>query len=188
MIEQTLMLLKHDSVSRSLIGKIITRFEETGLKLTAMKMIWPDEHIAKNHYFLDAQWAQNVFDKTKASYEKENKKFPYKDAMQLGEQIQSWNMKFLREGPVVAIVLEGPHAIEIVRKMVGSTEPKSSPPGTIRGDFAMIESYAVADKNTRVLRNLIHASDSQQSAQREIALWFTAKEIHSYKKELDKHF
>lgn len=187
-MERTLVLLKHDSVVRSLIGKIITRFEETGLKLTAIKMIWPDEHLAKNHYFLDAQWAQNVFDKTKAGYERDNKPFPYKDAMQLGEQIQRWNMNFLREGPVVAIVIEGPHAIEIVRKMVGSTEPKSSPPGTIRGDFAMIESYAVADKQGRVLRNLIHASDSTVSADREIALWFQSNEIHSYSKDLDKHF
>jgi nucleoside-diphosphate kinase len=188
MIEKTLILLKHDSVSRGLIGKIITRFEETGLKIIAIKMVWPDENLAKNHYFLDEQWAQNVFDKTKAGYEKDNKKFPYKDAMELGKQIQAWNMNFLREGPVVAIVIEGPHAIEIVRKMVGSTEPKSSPPGTIRGDFAMIESYAVADKQARVLRNLIHASDSTQSAEREIALWFKADEIHSYKKELDKNF
>ena len=188
MIEKTLILLKHDEVSRSLIGKIITRFEETGLKIVALKMIWPDEHLAKNHYFLDEQWAQNVFEKTKTSYEIDNKKFPYKDAMELGKQIQSWNMKFLREGPVVATVIEGPHAIEIVRKMVGSTEPKASPPGTIRGDFAMIESYAIADKNARVLRNLIHASDSTQNADREIALWFKANEIHSYKKDLDKHF
>lgn len=187
MIEKTLVLLKHDSVCRGLVGKIITRFEETGLKITAMKMIWPDEKLAKNHYFLDAQWAQNVFDKTKVGYEKDNKPFPYKDAMQLGEQIQRWNMNFLREGPVIAIVIEGPHAIEIVRKMVGSTEPRSSPPGTIRGDFAMIESYAIADKQGRVLRNLIHASDSWDSANREIALWFQSNEIHSYSKELDKH-
>ena len=188
MLEQTLILLKHDAVVRNLVGKIITRFEDIGLKITAMKMIWPNEHLAKNHYFLDETWAKNVFDKTKASYEKENKPFQYQNAMELGKQIQSWNMKFLREGPVVAIILEGPHAIEIVRKIVGSTEPKSSPPGTIRGDFAMIESYSVADKKSRVLRNLIHASDSQQSAQREIELWFSKEEVHNYKKELDKHF
>ncbi len=187
-MEKTLVLLKHDSVSRGLIGKIITRFEETGLKMVALKMIWPDEHLAKNHYFLDESWAQNVFDKTKASYEKDSKPFPYKSAMELGSQIQNWNMNFLQEGPVIAMVIEGPHSIEIVRKMVGSTEPKSSPPGTIRGDFAMVESYSIADKNGRVLRNLIHASDSQQSSEREIALWFNADEIHSYKKDLDKHF
>lgn len=188
MIEKTLVLLKHDSVSRGLVGKIITRFEDIGLKIVGMKMILPDEKLAKNHYFLDEEWARNVFEKTKAGYEKDNKPFPYKSHMELGQQIQNWNMTFLMEGPVIALIIEGPHAIEIVRKMVGLTEPKSSPPGTIRGDYAMVESYAVADSKGRVLRNLIHASDSIKSANREIDLWFNQKEVLSYKKELDKHF
>ncbi len=188
MIEKTLVLLKHDSIVRGLVGKIIARFEDIGLKITAVKMIMPDEKLSKNHYLLDEEWAKAVFTKTKASYEKDNKVFPYKDHMEFGGQIQSWNMNFLREGPVIAMILEGPHAIEIVRKVVGSTEPRTSPPGTIRGDFAMMESYAVADKKTRVLRNLIHASDSPKSADREIALWFNSAEIQSYKKDLDKHF
>lgn len=188
MIEKTLVLLKHDSISRGLVGKIISRFEDIGLKIIAMKMLVPDEDLAKNHYFLDEEWAKNVFEKTKASYEKDSKQFPYKSHMEFGGQIQSWNMKFLREGPIIALVLEAPHAVEIVRKIVGSTEPKSSAPGTIRGDFAMMESYAVADVKGRVLRNLIHASDSIKSAEREIALWFTQTEIQSYSKELDKHF
>ncbi|MEK6915929.1 MAG: nucleoside-diphosphate kinase [Nanoarchaeota archaeon] len=188
MIEKTLILLKHDSISRGLVGKIISRFEDIGLKIVAMKMLLPDEKLAENHYFLDEEWAKAVFDKTKASYEKDKKTFPYKSHMEFGKQIQSWNMKFLREGPIIAMILEGPHAIEIVRKVVGSTEPKSSPPGTIRGDYAMMESYAVADVKGRVLRNLIHASDSLRSSEREIALWFTPKEIHSYKKDLDRHF
>ena len=188
MMEKTLILLKHDAVYRGLVGKITSRFEDIGLKIIAMKMILPDEKLAQNHYFLDEEWAKNVYNKTKAGYEKDKKTFPYKDHMELGKQIQSWNMKFLREGPVIAMVLEGPHAIEIVRKVVGSTEPKSSPPGTIRGDYAMTESYTVADAKARVLRNLIHASDSPKSADREIALWFTNKEVLSYKKDLDKHF
>lgn len=188
MIEKTLILLKHDSISRGLVGKIISRFEDIGLKIIAMKMLVPDESLAKNHYFLDEEWAKAVFDKTKISYEKDKKAFPYKSHMEFGQQIQSWNMKFLREGPIIAMILEGPHAIEIVRKVVGSTEPKSSAPGTIRGDFAMMESFVVADNKSRVLRNLIHASDSQKSADREIALWFTPKEIQLYKKDLDKHF
>ncbi|MEK6792753.1 MAG: nucleoside-diphosphate kinase [Nanoarchaeota archaeon] len=188
MIEKTLILLKHDSISRNLVGKIITRLEEIGLKIIALKMVWPDEHLAKNHYFLDEEWAKAVYEKTKVSYEKDNKKFPYKNPLEFGSQIQQWNMNFLREGPVIAMIMEGPHAIEIVRKIVGSTEPKSSAPGTIRGDFAMIESYAIADKKNRVLRNLIHASDSVKSANREISLWFNIKEIHNYKKDLDRHF
>ena len=188
MIERTLMLIKHDGVARGLVGNIISRIENIGLKIIATKMIWADEELAKNHYHLDETWAKNLFEKTKAVYDKEGKKFPYKTHLEIGKQIQSWNMKFLQEGPVIAIVIEGPHSIEIIRKIIGSTEPRQASPGTIRGDFAMIESYVLADAKQRVLRNLVHASDSKENAEREIALWFSPNEIHSYKKDLDKHF
>lgn len=183
-----MVLLKPDAVQRNLIGKIITRFEEAGLKVAGMKMVWADESMAKKHYHLDETWAKNVFDKTKAGYDKEGKKMPYKNHMELGQTIQGWNMDLLRSGPVIALVLEGPHAVEIVRKMVGSTEPRQALPGTIRGDFATLESYALADTKKRVLRNLIHASDTKENGQREIALWFSKGEVHSYSKDLDKHF
>lgn len=188
MIERTLVLIKPDGVVRGLIGRIISRFEDTGFKVIAMKMVWVDENFAREHYRLDEEWAKNVFMKTKTTHEKEGKKFPYVDHMQFGQMIQKWNMNFLREGPVVAVILEAPHAIEVARKMVGATEPRQAAPGTIRGDFATIESYAVANKKERVLRNLIHASDSTENAAREIALWFNSDEIHSYKKEMDNHF
>ena len=187
-MEKTLVLIKPDGVARGLIGKIISRFEDAGLKIIAMKMIWADEKLAENHYFLDNDWAKNVYEKTKKTRESAGEPFPFKDPIAYGKLIQSWNKNFLKEGPVIAMVIEGPHAVEIVRKMVGATEPRQASPGTIRGDFAAIESYALANDKERVLRNLIHASDSQQSAQREIELWFAEKEIHSYKKELDKHF
>ena len=80
------------------------------------------------------------------------------------------------------MILEGPHAIELVRKMIGSTEPRSASPGTIRGDFASTESYQIADSENRVLRNLVHASDSIKTAEREIALWFKESEIQTTKK------
>ena len=178
MIEKTLVLLKPDAVQKKLTGKIISRFEESGLKIKAMKMLKANEDLAKQHYFLDEQWAKNVFEKTKASYEKEKKPFKYKSSMDLGKTIQKWNMQFLQEGPVIALIIEGPHAIELVRKMIGSTEPRSAQPGTIRGDFASTESYEIADAQNRVLRNLVHASDSQKTAEREISLWFKSEEIH----------
>ena len=181
MIEQSLVLIKPDGVKRCLIGRIISRLEEAGLKICAMKMVWPNEDLAKNHYRLDEVWARNVFEKTKAVYEKENKALPYNDHIDLGQTIQSWNMKFLKEGPVIAMVIEGPHAIELIRKLVGSTEPRQAAPGTIRGDFASIESYALADSKQRVVKNLIHASDSQENGKREIGLWFQPNEIHNYK-------
>lgn len=187
-LEQTLILLKHDSVQRGIIGKILTRFEDAGFKIRGIKMVWASEELAKKHYTIDEIWTNQLFEKTKAGYDKEGKKMPYKTPHELASTIQNWNMKFLREGPVIAIVLEGPHATEIVRKMVGSTEPRQSVPGTIRGDFAITESYALADAKKRVMRNLIHASDTYPNAKREIALWFDNAELHVYTKDLDKHF
>lgn len=183
--ERTLVLLKPDAVTRGIIGKIITRFEETGLKIVAMKMIWADDNIAKKHYPLDEEWAKKTYSKSKESYDKEGKKYPYKDYMDLGKTLQKWLIEFLTEGPVVGIVLEGYHSIELIRKMIGSTEPRQALPGTIRGDFASTESYAVTDKQERVLRNLVHASDSVINAEREIALWFTPHELHSYENNQD---
>jgi nucleoside-diphosphate kinase len=186
--ERTLILLKPDTVQRGLIGKILTRFEDVGLKVVGLKMVLADDSLAKKHYHLDETWAKNVYEKNKTVAEKEGRKVQYKDHMELGQTIQSWNMTFLKEGPVIAIVLQGPHAIEIIRKMVGHTEPKQALPGTIRGDFASIESYALADQKKRVTRNLVHASDTKENAEREIALWFDNSELHIYSKELDRHF
>lgn len=186
--EQTLVLLKPDAVSRCLIGKIISRFEESGLKIIAIKMVQADKKLAEKHYPLEKEWAKNVFEKTKKTHEEQGRPFPYKDPIEFGSLIQKWNMQFLQEGPVIAIILEGPHTIEIVRKIVGHTEPKQASPGTIRGDFASFESYEIANNKQRVLRNLVHASDSKETANREISLWFKESELHNYTKELDKHF
>lgn len=186
--EQTLVLLKHDTIQRNLVGKIITRFEETGLKLVGMKMVWADRNLAEKHYPLNEEWAKAVFDKTKKVYDENNKKFPYATHLEHGKTIQSWLITFLKEGPIIALVLEGPHAVEVVRKIVGTTEPRQSAPGTIRGDYAMVESYTNADRRQRTLRNLIHASDTSTNAKREIAVWFNNIELITYSKELDKHF
>ncbi len=187
-MEKTLVLIKPDAVSRGLIGKIISRIEDIGLKIIAMKMIWSDDKLAQKHYTLDETWAKNVYEKTKKTRETAGEPFPFKDHMAYGKMIQSWNINFLKEGPVIALIAEGPHAVEIIRKIVGSTEPRQANPGTIRGDFAMVESYALANDKGRVLRNLIHASDAPDNAEREIALWFQKHELHNYKKDLDKHF
>jgi nucleoside-diphosphate kinase len=177
--EKTLVLIKPDGVQRSLSGKIISRLEDSGLKIKAMKMVQADENLALEHYPLDEEWAKNVYEKTKKVYDEEGKKLEYKNHMDMGKTIQSWLCNFIKEGKIIAMVLEGPHAIELVRKIVGHTEPRQAAPGTIRGDFASIESYAIADKNKRVLRNLIHASDSTDNAKREISVWFKNDEIHA---------
>lgn len=180
-IERTLVLIKPDGVQRCISGRILSRFEDAGLKVVAMKMIWADEKIAKEHYPLDEEWAKKLFEKTSAAYSKESKQMPYKDYKEMGKSIQEKLIDFIKEGPVIAMVLEAPHAIELVRKMIGSTEPRSASPGTIRADFASLESYAYSDARGRACRNLIHASDSPDNAKREISLWFSPKEIHSYR-------
>ena len=157
MIEHTLVLIKPDGVERGLIGRIIERFENVGLKIAGMKMVWLDKKFAKEHY------AAHV-DK------------PFYKGLET----------FIISGPVVALALEGIDAVEIVRKMVGETEPKSSAPGTIRGDFSH-HSYGYADKKGIAIKNLIHASGSKQDAKSEIELWFEKNELHTYKTVHEKH-
>jgi len=178
--QQTLVLIKPDGVKRGIIGKIVGRLEDTGLRVCAMKMIWPDDELAKKHYPLDEDWAKQVFKKSKDSAVKEKRKFEWKNHMEFGENIQSALRNFIKEAPAVAMVIKGPHAVEIVRKLVGSKEPKQAMPGTICGDFISIESYEIADANKRAVRNLIHASDSVENANREINLWFKKDEVHDY--------
>lgn len=161
MLEQTLVLLKPDAVQRGFIGEIIARFEKAGLKIVGMKLIHANEELAKSHYTEDL-------------------------AKRRGEHVRNYNVKFLLEGPVVAIVLEGIQAIEIVRKIIGPTEPKAAPPGTIRGDYAHV-SYAYADANKTVVRNLIHASSDKNDAQNEIKVWFKPSELFKYKTVHDVH-
>lgn len=187
-MEKTLVLLKPDSIQRNLVGKIISRFEDTGLKIIALRMTWANRGFAGRHYPLDEEWAKKVYNRTKEAYDKVGKKMDYKDHMHMGTEIRNRNIEFLSEGPIIAMVLEGPQAVEIVRKMVGHTEPRQAVPGTIRGDFASVESYAISDPKKRTLRTLIHASDSIENAEREIRLWFREDEMQDYMKELDKFF
>jgi len=111
---------------------------------------------------------------------KGGEEIPEKDHIELGEKIQTYLVKFLTESPVVAMVVEGENAIEEVRKMLGATEPKSAEPGTIRGDLAPEESYQLADSEKRAIKNLVHASDSVENANREISHWFSESELFDY--------
>jgi nucleoside-diphosphate kinase len=178
MIEKTLVLLKPDTIQKNISGKIIDRFESSGLKIRSMKMLQADDKLAFAHYPLDEEWALGLFNKTKASYDKIGKKLEHEGHIEMGKTIQSRLVSFLKEGPIVAMVLEGDDAIQKVRGLAGATEPCAASPGTIRKDFASDESYALADKEKRSVHNLIHASDSLENAQREISVWFSQEEIH----------
>ena len=154
-MQRTLVLIKPEGLKRHLVGKIISRFEDAGLKIIGMKQVWVDKEYAKKHYTEDI-------------------------SKRHGEKVRENLLEHITEGPVLAICFEGINAIENVRKIVGGTEPKSSPPGTIRGDFAHV-SYDYADKNNMAVKNIIHASADEKDAKHEIILWFSEKELHSYK-------
>lgn len=184
MREQTLVLLKHDSILRGLVGEIIKRFENINLKICAIKMVNTEDEIAENHYQVTEEWANELGNKTRQAMK--SKGIEVKETnKEIAERVQNWNRKYLKEGPIIVLVLEGNHAIELVRKIIGNTETRQAPPGTIRGDFGH-DSYLVADNEKRSIRNLIHASGSLKEAEREIALWFKKEEIHSYFNRMDK--
>ena len=178
--ERTFVIIKPDGVQRSLIGEIIGRFERVGLKLVAMKMIVPTEEMAGKHYTLDPEWVRKVGEKSIKGYESKGKIPPSKDPIEVGNRVLEVLKKYMTSGPVVAMTWQGAHAVGIVRKMVGGTEPLTSDVGTIRGDF-VLDSYQISDTSGRAIRNLIHASGSIEEAKNEINLWFKEKEIINYR-------
>jgi len=139
-MERTLILLKPDAVQRRLIGAITKRFEQKGLKLVGLKLVQADKALAENHYAVH---------KSKGFY----------DSL----------LQFITSGPTVAMVWEGNGAVGVARNLIGPTDGAQAPPGSIRGDFALIKQ-----------NNLVHGSDSPQNAETEIALWFRKEELLSY--------
>ncbi len=180
--ERTLVVIKPDGVQRSLIGEIIKRYERTGLKLIALKILIPTEEMATRHYYEVGgdEWLEAVGKKAAAAYEKKGKKSPFKTFLENGKAVLQNNAKYLSSGPVVAMIWQGNQAVELVRKITGGTEPLSSDVGTIRGDYTL-DSYAIADADNRSVRNLIHASGNVEEAEKEIKIWFKEEEILSYR-------
>ncbi len=179
MIEQTLILAKPDAVQRSLVGEIIKRFEQKGFKIAGIKMVHPTEEQLGVHYADDPEWKSTVAKKTREVFAKKGIELKETDE-EIGQRVRRWNMEGLKN-PIVAIVFEGNHAVEMGRKIVGHTEPKTALPGTIRGDFSA-DSFQAADKGQRTARNLVHASGSVEEAQREIKIWFNNEELYDYEK------
>ena len=177
-MERTLVLIKPDGVKRGLIGEIIKRFEQRGLKIVAIKMVKPQEETAGRHYIDDMDWLKSVGEKSKKSFEQRGIKVK-ETPEEIGRRIRNLLMGYLSSSPVVAMVIAGPGAVSGVRKIVGPTEPKSAPPGTIRGDFS-VDSYELGDEMHRPVKNLIHASDSKETAEKEIDIWFSENEIFDF--------
>ncbi len=145
-MERTLVLVKPDGVQRGLVGEIIARFEAKGLKIVGMKLLSVSRELAEKHY-----------------------------AVHLGKSFYPGLIDYITSGPVAAMVLEGPRAIEAVRKVVGATKSFEADPGSIRGALALT-----------VARNLVHASDGPETAQMEVALWFQPAELLSYERDVDR--
>jgi len=177
--ERTLVVVKPDGIQRALFGEIMRRYERIGLKLVALKMFVPSESMIEKHYLLDSNWKKNVGEKSIESYKKKGEAPPSNDPIEVANLVIERLKEYMSSGPVIAMVWEGAHAVELVRKITGGTEPRSASVGTIRGDF-VLDSYQMADTDGRAIRNLIHASGSVGEAQKEIPLWFKPKEIVNY--------
>jgi nucleoside-diphosphate kinase len=144
-MERSLVLIKPDAIQRGLAGEIISRLEKKGLKIIAMKMLHMDNTLAQRHY-----------------------------AIHKGKVFFDDLVNFITSGPVIAIILQGKDAVQIIRQMIGETDPAKAHGGTIRGDFGI-----------DIGHNLVHGSDSLDNASKEIDLFFSAEEIFNYDRELD---
>ncbi|MEX0919179.1 MAG: nucleoside-diphosphate kinase [Parcubacteria group bacterium] len=178
--ERTFVAIKPDGIQRSLMGEIIARLEKVGLKLVGLKMTVADETHIEKFYTLDPEWRRITGEKTIASYKAKDLAPPSEDPLEITQKILDNLKKYMSSGPILAMVWEGAHAVKIVRKIVGGTEPLTSDVGTIRGDY-VVDSYAMSDADGRSVRNLVHASGSPEEAKAEIEHWFGSEELVNYR-------
>jgi len=183
--EKTLVLVKPDGVKRGLTGEIIRRIEQRGLKVIAIKMFMPTREQIDEHYPKDPNWIKRLGEKTLATYEKFGydamKELGTTDPIEIGKNVRDWLLAFMTSGPIVKMVVEGIHAVEMVRKLVGDTVPATAEMGTIRGDFS-VDSAASANRDKRAIHNIVHASETPEEAAHEIEFWFSPEEIYEYKR------
>lgn len=182
-VQRTALLVKPDGVKRGLTGQIIARVEKRGLKITSLKMIWATENQADSHYPKDEKWINRLGEKTMKNYKKygidANEELGTDDTFEIGKMVRGWLIKYLTEGPMVKMIVEGNNAIDIIRKISGDTMPSNADAGTIRGDFS-IDDASIANKEKRAIRNILHASETPEEAENEIEFWFAAENVYSY--------
>jgi nucleoside-diphosphate kinase len=178
--ERTLVIVKPDGVQRSLIGEIVGRFENVGLKLIGMKMIAATPEMVEQHYTLDPNWRRVTGEKRVKAAKEKGETLATEDPYEITAAILNHLKNYMTSGPVVVMAWEGAHAAAIVRKIVGGTEPLSTDVGTIRGDF-VLDSYVMSDTDGRAVRNLIHASGSAAEGEAEIKHWFKEGEVINYR-------
>jgi len=183
--ERTFLIVKPDGVVRGLTGEIIKRIEQRGLKIVALSMYQAKKEEIDNHYPKDEAWITRVGGKTLATYEKygydTKNELGTTDALAIGKMVREWLLDFMTSAPIVKMVVQGVHAVDMIRKIVGNTMPALADAGTIRGDFS-VDSAALANKEKRAVRNIVHASETPEEAEHEIKLWFHPEEIQNYKR------
>ena len=178
--DRTLIVIKPDGIQRSLIGEIIKRYERVGLKLVGVKMVVPTEDFVEKHYTLNPEWRRITGEKRIKAAHEAGEVPPSDDPLEVTAIVLNKLKKYLTSGPVIAMVWQGAHAVEVVRKITGGTEPKTSDIGTVRGDF-VLDSYLMADQDNRSVRNLVHASGTKEEAEMEIKHWFESGELIDYR-------
>jgi nucleoside-diphosphate kinase len=188
--ERTLLIVKHDGVARGLMGEVIKRLERIGLKLVALEFLQSTSDLGQNHYPHTNKWLSKVGTRTLTDYQKKGINpvmvLGTDDPIKIGRMVKDWLVDYLKAGPVLAMVWEGPQVVSIVRKIAGDTIPYQALPGTIRGDFGF-DNPELANRQKRPIYNIIHASGEVAEAEEEIALWFKNTEIFDYSNYADNY-
>ncbi len=173
--EKTFVMIKPDGVRKGIVGEIIARFERRDLKIIALEMFHPTREQINDHYPKDAKWITRLGEKTLATYEKYGydpiKELGTAKAEEIGPKVREWLVEYMTSAPMIRMVAQGVHAVDMVRKIAGHTMPYMADMGTIRGDFSN-DSPVIANKEKRAVMNLMHASETSEEAQHEIKHWF----------------
>jgi len=181
--ERTFVLVKPDGVKRGLVGEIIHRIEQRSLKVIALEMFKATKEQIDGHYPKEESWIRRLGQKTLKTYEKYGydamTELGTADELEIGKKVRNWLLDSMTAGPVVKMVVQGIHAVDMIRKLAGNTMPSLAEMGTIRGDFS-VDSPAAANKDKRAVRNIVHASETPEEAAHEISYWFRPEEIHAY--------
>lgn len=178
--ERTFVMIKPDGVRKGLVGEIIRRFEQRDLKIAALEMFQPTRQQIDTHYPQDEAWIRRLGQKTLGTYEKYGvdpvKELGTADDLAIGKMVRGWLVDFMVSAPLVRMVVEGVHAVDMVRKICGNTLPYLADMGTIRGDYSA-DSPAVANSEKRAVMNLVHASETAAEAEHEIKHWFGERDV-----------
>ncbi|MEI6498484.1 MAG: nucleoside-diphosphate kinase [bacterium] len=183
--ERTFVMMKPDGVQRGLVGEVISRFEKRGLKIVAIKMVKPSFDHINDHYPKDEVWLERLGQKGFTVFEEYGidpmEIMGTTSKLEAGKAVREWLIEYMLSAPVVPMVVEGIHAVDMARKIIGHTLPSKAEIGSVRGDYS-VDSPAAANLNKRAIKNIAHASETIEEAAEEIKHWFSEDEIHDYRR------